>query len=474
VPDLPALMPGIQLMGMMPDTGFAEQQWLVQRGPTFVQLSELLYRVLEQVDGRRTLEEIAALARETTGRPVSANNVRLLIAARLLPLGLVVPVGGVAQGAQAATARSPLAVTLKLGFMPPGWVEVVARVLQVFFWPPLLIPILLLVAVSQAWLYFVHGAFAPFAATLQQPLLLTGIEIFIFVSAVFHEFGHASALRYGGGRARGIGFGLYFIFTAFYTDCTDSYRLGRWARLRTDLGGVYFDLITTLGLTLAYLATRQEVLLAAVILLDLEILEQIDPIGRYDGYWALADLIGVPDFLTLMKPTLLGLVPAWLRGSQPSAPSVAVGARTPALKGWVKTAFLIYTAVFVPLLPIFIGLLLIKMPGLFQFFIESLAAQLLALIAAAHAGARLDLIVSGASAAILVVTLAMMAFGFVNILRSLIGVIWRWGAKTRTRRALALVGIVGGLALLALAWAPQIQQLAPHIADLVTQIRQSW
>ena len=34
-----------------------------------------------------------------------------------------------------------------------------------------------------------------------------------------------------------MGAGLYLVWPAFYTDVTDSYRLGRAGRLRTDLGG---------------------------------------------------------------------------------------------------------------------------------------------------------------------------------------------------------------------------------------------
>ena len=31
---------------------------------------------------------------------------------------------------------------------------------------------------------------------------------------------------------------------------------------------------------------------------------------RYDGYWALADLVGVPDFFTFMGPVVRGMLPA--------------------------------------------------------------------------------------------------------------------------------------------------------------------
>ena len=40
-----------------------------------------------------------------------------------------------------------------------------------------------------------------------------------------------------------MGAGLYLVWPAFYTDVTDSYRLDRGGRIRTDLGGLYFNAI---------------------------------------------------------------------------------------------------------------------------------------------------------------------------------------------------------------------------------------
>src|SRR5688500_7847983 len=60
VPERPALAPNVELSGEMQEGGFADQQWLVQRNGTFIQLTELLYRVAEQANGERTLEEMAA------------------------------------------------------------------------------------------------------------------------------------------------------------------------------------------------------------------------------------------------------------------------------------------------------------------------------------------------------------------------------------------------------------------------------
>ena len=41
--------------------------------------------------------------------------------------------------------------------------------------------------------------------------------------------------------------GLYLVYPAFYTDVTDSYRLDRAGRVRTDLGGVYFNVLRWWG-----------------------------------------------------------------------------------------------------------------------------------------------------------------------------------------------------------------------------------
>ena len=64
-----------------------------------------------------------------------------------------------------------------------------------------------------------------------------------------HETGHAAACAYGGGRPGAIGFGVYLLFPAFYTDVTDSYRLSRGGRLRTDLGGLYFNVLCLIALS---------------------------------------------------------------------------------------------------------------------------------------------------------------------------------------------------------------------------------
>ena len=115
---------------------------------------------------------------------------------------------------------------------------------------------------------------------------------------MFHECGHATACRYGGARPGQIGVGLYLVWPSFFTNVTDSYRLSRAGRLSTDLGGVYFNLVFVLAMAAIYEATSAAILPVVIALSHLEMLEQLLPFVRFDGYFIVGDLIGVPDLFT--------------------------------------------------------------------------------------------------------------------------------------------------------------------------------
>ena len=96
---------------------------------------------------------------------------------------------------------------------------------------------------------------------IEHPSIALALFGLTAVSLAFHELGHAAACRYSGGRPGAIGVGVFVVWPAFYTDVTDSYRLPRAGRLRTDLGGMYFNAVFCLALVAAYLATGFEPLI---------------------------------------------------------------------------------------------------------------------------------------------------------------------------------------------------------------------
>jgi hypothetical protein len=324
-------------------------------------------------------------------------------------------------------------------------------VLQFLYAPPVLILLLVIVAIAHIWLYFVHGI----AQSIQEALYLPGGLLLTLALVIFsgfvHELGHATALQYGGGKVRGMGVGFYLLYPTLYTDVSDSYRLGRRERLRTDLGGIYFHLMFVLIIFALYFLTRQELLLAVILIIDGDILYQLIPYVRLDGYWALADLTGIPDFFSQMGPFLASLVPGQRVG------------RFPPLKRWVKVAFLAYILLTIPILTLLAILFTANFPILVSIGWDALVYQAQNLSIAWTAGDHLALAAIAIQILILSFSLFATIYFLYLLLRDAIRIIGRFSRPTPLRRVGGALVTTGGFALIALLWAPELMSLYPNI-----------
>ena len=246
-PDVPVRAGGVQLIGEMRGSGYREPPALARRadGQT-IQLSGLLYLVLEAVDGERSYDEVAAVVSEAFGRTVSADNVRSLVESQLRPSGLV----RLADGSEPAVTKSNplLALRFKYAVSDP---ERTRRLTAPFGWlfhPVVVVAVLAALGVVSWWVFFEKGLASATHDAFQRPGLLLLVVLVTVLSAGFHEFGHAAAARRGGATPGVMGAGLYLVWPAFYTDVTDSYRLGRKGRVLTDLGGLYFNAIVAVAI----------------------------------------------------------------------------------------------------------------------------------------------------------------------------------------------------------------------------------
>ncbi|MGW3125326.1 hypothetical protein [Streptomyces sp. NPDC001123] len=307
---VPRLSAGLRLHGEYQGSGFTEPKYIARRGDgQVVQLSRLLYLVASSVDGVRDAEAIAHRVSARFGREVSGENIRYLVEKKLEPLGVTVPEGQ--EDDEVDAPRSDLLLALK-GHRVIFNEKRTASIARSLAWlhRPAVVALVLGSAIAMdVWLFGFFGAIEPVLEVLDQPVLILVVFVLTVASLVFHEFGHASACRYGGARPGCIGCGLFLIWPSMYTDVTDVYRIGRAGRLRTDLGGVYFNVVFMLAMAGAYFATGAQFFLATVYLGHFEIMEQLMPAVRLDGYYILGDLAGVPDLYGKIKPILLGLVP---------------------------------------------------------------------------------------------------------------------------------------------------------------------
>jgi putative peptide zinc metalloprotease protein len=387
---------------------------------------------------------------------VTEENVQQLIQAKLAPLGLMAGADGLAMSrdgaGSAGGASSALNVNMHMKMIGPRFLDPVTRVLQVLFAPALLIPLLVVVAVAHAWLYLTHmrSVVQGVLDVLYTPALALPVVALVLAAAVFHEFGHASALRYGGGQVRGMGVGFYLAYPAFYTDVTDSYRLGRGARVRTDLGGVYFHLLFAGALLALALISGQPYLLLCVVLIDTEVLRQFIPFVRLDGYWVLADLTGIPDFFSQMGPFLRSVLPG----------RAGAGSKLPDLKPVAKVTFAAFIVLTIPVLLAGLALLVLGVPALLGTTWDSLGAQIDGLGEALGQGS----VVYTALGVLQILVLALPVLGTAYLLLSLsISAgrgLWGWSRPSARRRVAAALLTVAVPAVVAAIWAPQLVVLA--------------
>src|SRR3954447_14416671 len=298
------LADGTELLGDYHSTGTVEARQLVRRHDgQLLHLPPLLYAVAASLDGAHDLAEVADRARHMSGRDLSIDNVSYLIEAKLRPAGLL----ATAEPPRVLPHAAPfLGLRFRVGLVPERVHRAVTLALRPLFRMFVVVPALLALGALDIYL-LLHRREVVDAGRqlLYHPQLLLLVTALTIASAIFHETGHATAARYGGATPGVMGAGVYLIWPVFFTDVTDSYRLDRRGRLRTDLGGVYFNVLFTVATAIVYLATGYPPLLVFLVVAQLETLQQFLPFVRLDGYYVVSDLVGVPNLFGYMGPVLI-------------------------------------------------------------------------------------------------------------------------------------------------------------------------
>jgi len=447
--EVPARADGVQLIGEMQGSGYRQAPALARRsdGQT-IQLTPLVYLVLEAVDGLRSYSDVAIAVSERFGRTVSEENVRTLVEGQLRPSGLVVG----ADGSQPAVRKSNplLALRFKYAVTDTDRTRRLTAPFTKLFNPLVVSVVLALLFGISWWVLFDKGLASATNEAFAKPSLLLLVIVVTVLSAGFHEFGHAAAARRAGAEPGAMGAGIYLVWPAFYTDVTDSYRLGRGGRVLTDLGGLYFNAIVAVGVTGAWWLTRYDALLLVVATQILQMLRQLTPLVRFDGYHVLADLTGVPDLFHRIKPTLLGVLP-W-RWHHPEAT---------VLKPWARLVVTAWVLVVVPVLACTTYLMVITLPRVLGTAWAGADRQATLL---SNAWTNGDLLaVLGRASGALAVLFPVFAVAIIlsRLVRQVTTRTWVATADRPLRRALAAVlalALVGGLAA---AWWPHEGRYRP-------------
>ena len=445
----PKLAPGIELIGEYEDSGFKEAPYIARRADgQVVQMSHLLYTIAQAIDGSKSYEQIAEQASQAYGKRIDAGQAQSIVEKKLRQLGVVADPDGTAPDLKRVDPMT--ALNLRASVVPEGIVRALTTGFKPLFFPPVVLAVLAGLVVLDAYVFFFHGVAQGLRELLYNPALMLLLLVLIILSAAFHEIGHATACAYGGAKPGVLGAGIYMIWPAFYSDVTDAYRLGKGGRLRTDLGGVYFNVIFMLGTAAAYFVTHWEPLLLVIALQNIEIVHQFLPFLRLDGYYVVADLTGVPDIFGRVKPVLHSLVP----GADPE-PKVTE------LKGWVRVAVTIWVLITVPMVLFIYGMLLFNAPRIFATAWDSLQVQTRHALDSAGHGNYLMAVVYGLQAILLVLPSIGLVYTFILSGKRIGGaVIQRTEGRPLLRTGAALLATVLA-GLLVWAWLPHGRNYTP-------------
>lgn len=141
------------------------------------------------------------------------------------------------------------------------------------------------------------------------------------VAKAWHELGHAVAAKRLGVRIGNIGV-TFFMFTPLaYVDVTDAWRLERRRdRIMIALAGVYFELIVASFAAAIWWCAGEGFIshFAAQVFLvsgPATLLVNANPLLRLDGYYALSDLLDIPNLRSHGRGQLIGIVDRAISGA---------------------------------------------------------------------------------------------------------------------------------------------------------------
>lgn len=233
--------------------------------------------------------------------PLDAGTVRDLVQTIVAPTGLLRGVP------QTAFGRGSM-LSFRIPLLPRRLVRFLTGALIWLYTPVLAAPIAL---AAFGITIFVSASLLPHEG-IAAPQAIGWAYLYALVSVIWHEFGHASACRRFRAPNGPIGFGLYFIYPAFYTDVTGAWQLPRRQRAVVDVGGIYFQsmvLVLLFGLYLANGAQDQGLRLGMVLITGMLIFS-LNPFLRFDGYWVLNDLLGLTALERLHGAIVVALIGA--------------------------------------------------------------------------------------------------------------------------------------------------------------------
>jgi putative peptide zinc metalloprotease protein len=253
-------------------------------------------QLLNALESASTLDEVADRLASQWGCRVPVERLRQYIDDILVRNGLIERSDSSLQDSRSQTGYGVRAVDsllFRMTLIPSGYLRMLSSPLTVLFAPRFFWVAFAIAAVVMPLLLYQTLSSQVLSTVLTTPSVL----LVALLSTLIHELGHAAACSRFRCTHGSLGFGLYLVFPVLYMELHEIWRLPRLKRAIVDGAGIYFQLLFTLGLIgLAQLLPQlQNVAEGSFVLIVLWSLVSLNPMFRFDGYWLLSDLAGIPN-----------------------------------------------------------------------------------------------------------------------------------------------------------------------------------
>jgi putative peptide zinc metalloprotease protein len=314
--------------------GGAGDGWFVLHDPwgdAYFRISPSVYIFASQLDGRRSLAQaLACTARHLAPASFGEDEARAALAWLQANRLLQTSEGGPA--APPPLRPNPLAV---LGHLNPLFIQVsllqpqrlIERLYPWLRWlgGPVFFG-LWLAAVSAGGYQLTQHAerFVARARDVLAPANLAWLSAALVLLKVLHELSHAIVCRRYGGQVRDAGVLFVLFIPLTYIDASATWRLSSvWQRIHVALAGMYIELFVASVSVLVW--QRHPDAVAGLIAHNLALVASVgtvlfnaNPLMRFDGYYVLSDLTGIPNLYAQGAAYVQGI---WLRlllGTEPA------------------------------------------------------------------------------------------------------------------------------------------------------------
>lgn len=250
---------------------------LVAENGDCVRLSSSAYYLLKNIYNGLSFDNLAAILSQQQNRSVSPEEVELAYNHVIERLGKL----------DENPSQQQLGFWIRFTLLPQYVVAQFAKFLAIAFQPLIFCFFTASSVIATIWM-LQHTP----QINLNPTTFWSGYALFL-ITLIFHELGHASACVRYGAQPGDIGFTLYMIYPAFYSDVSSAWQLKRWQRIIVDIGGVFFQFIIGVIYAIAFFLSGWQPLVMAFFLILGSCLFSLNPIFKFDGYWIVADALGV-------------------------------------------------------------------------------------------------------------------------------------------------------------------------------------